>query len=258
MKSQRMVEVGEAVLESVIYGSGDTVILLPGGGCGVSYFDPFAQTLAAAGFRAVAVNPRGVSESTGSLEGLTLHHLAADIAGVIEAFADASVHVLGHAFGNRIARCLAVDHPDLVRSVILLAAGGLVGPDPETHAPVQRLLRQGISEAERLELMKAVYLSPASDPRVLLQLEQWPDVTAAQMAASQATPLDDWWEGGTAPLLVVQGLDDRRAPPGNGRALRDQMGARVRLVEIPQAGHLALLEQPQAVADAVIAFLREH
>jgi len=107
MKSQRMVEVGEAVLESVIYGAGDTVILLPGGGCSVSYFDPFAQTLAAAGFRTVAVNPRGVSASTGSLQGCTLHHLAADIAGVIEALADASVHVLGHAFGNRIARCLA-------------------------------------------------------------------------------------------------------------------------------------------------------
>jgi pimeloyl-ACP methyl ester carboxylesterase len=83
-------------------------------------------------------------------------------------------------------------------------------------------------------------------------------VTAAQIAADHVTPLDDWWEGGTAPLLAVQGLDDRRAPPGNGRALRDQMDARVRLVEIPQVGHLALLEQPQAVADAVMAFLREQ
>src|SRR5215467_6880524 len=187
MKSQRMIEVGEAVLESFIYGSGDTVILLPGGGCSVSYFDPFAQTLAAAGFRAVAVNPRGVSASTGPLEGLTLHHLAADIAGVIEALADATVHVLGHAFGNRIARCLAADRPDLVRSVILLAAGGLVGPDPETHAPLQRLLHQDLAEAERLELMKAVLLSPASDARVVLQVEQWPAVAAAQIAASQAT-----------------------------------------------------------------------
>jgi pimeloyl-ACP methyl ester carboxylesterase len=53
-------------------------------------------------------------------------------------------------------------------------------------------------------------------------------------------------------------LDDRQAPPGNGRALRDQVGARVRLVEIPQAGHFLVLEQPQAVAEAVIAFLREH
>ena len=258
MKLQRMVEIGNAVLESAIYGAGDAVILLPGGGCSVSYFEPLAQTLATAGFRAVAINPRGVSASTGPLEGLTLHHLAADIAGVIEALEETSVHVLGHAFGNRIARCLATDRPDLARSVILLAAGGLAGPAPETHAPVQRLLHQDITQAERLALMQAVYLSPASDPRVLLQVEQWPMVAAAQIAASQATPIEDWWEGGTAPLLIVQGLDDRRAVPENGRALRDQMGARVRLVEIPQAGHLALLEQPQAIAEAVMTFLREQ
>jgi pimeloyl-ACP methyl ester carboxylesterase len=38
------------------------------------------------------------------------------------------VHLVGHAFCNRIARCLAVDQPPLVRSVTLLAAGGLIGP----------------------------------------------------------------------------------------------------------------------------------
>jgi hypothetical protein len=41
---------------------------------------------------------------------------------------------------------------------------------------------------------------------------------------SQATPLADRWAGGTALILVVQGLDDRRAPPGNGWALREQGG----------------------------------
>ena len=59
-------------------------------------------------------------------------------------------------------------------------------------------------------------------------------------------------------LLVVQGLDDRRAPPGSGLALRDQVGARVRLVEIPQAEHFLVLEQHQAVAEAIITFLREQ
>ncbi len=73
---------------------------------------------------------------------------------------------------------------------------------------------------------------------------------------SRATLMADWWVGGTAPLLVVQGLDDRRAPPGNGWALRDQVGDRVRVVDTPQAGHFLVLEQPHAVAEAVIAFLR--
>jgi hypothetical protein len=62
---------------------------------------------------------------------------------------------------------------------------------------------------------------------------------------SQATPLADWWAGGTALILVVQGLDDRRAPPGNGWVLRDQIGARVRVVDIPRRGTSSSWSSPR-------------
>src|SRR4051794_41945040 len=73
---------------------------------------------------------RGVGGSRGSLDGATLHDLAGDVAGVIKAIGCGPAHLVGHAFGNRIARCLAVDQPSLVRSVTLLAAGGLIAPPP--------------------------------------------------------------------------------------------------------------------------------
>jgi pimeloyl-ACP methyl ester carboxylesterase len=57
------------------------------------------------------------------------------------------------------------------------------------------------------------------------------------------------------PLLVIQGLDDEVAPPGNGHALREQVGERVRVVDLPRAGHFLLLEQPEAVVQAVVEFL---
>ena len=57
------------------------------------------------------------------------------------------------------------------------------------------------------------------------------------------------------PLLVIQGLDDVAAPPANGHALREQLGERVRVVDLPDAGHFLLLEQPEAVARAVSQFL---
>jgi len=259
MPSTRLVKVGDAVLECVIEGAGETVMLLPAGSAHVSYLGSFAEQLAAAGFRTIAVNLRGVDSSTGPLDGLTLHHLAADVAGVIEALAAAPAHVVGHAFGNRVARCLATDRPDLVRRVVLLAAGGLVPTHPEARQAAYRLRHETLTEAERLALQQAAYLSPGSDPSLLAQVESSPlwatrDLTET---VSQATPVTDWWAGGSAPLLVVQGLDDRRAPPGNGWALRDQVGERVRVVDIPQAGHFLVLEQPQAVAETVTAFLRE-
>lgn len=259
MQSQHMIEVGEAILESVIYGvAGNTVVLLPAAGCSISYLEPFARVLAEAGFRAVAVNPRGVGKSTGPLEGRTLHHLTADIAGVIEALADAPAHVLGHAFGNRVARCLAADRPDLVRSVILLAAGGLAEPAPASRVPLHHVLRPEMTTAERVAVLAPRWLAPMSDPNLLLQVECSPTLSAVYVATSQAAPLDDWWTGGTAPLLVIQGLEDRGAPPSNGHALRTQLGARVQLVDIPQAGHFFILEHPRAVTDAVLTFLQAH
>ena len=198
MTSTCKVVVGEATLEWATCGAGDTVVLLPAGAYNLNYLAAFAQRLAEAGFRAVAVNWRGIGASTGPLEGLTLHHLAADIAGVVETLAAAPAHVVGHAFGNRVARCLAADRPDLVRSVVLLAAGGLVAADPEAGRVAQRLRHDPLTASERLELSKAIYLSPASDPRLLLQVQQSPAWTAAHVVAqvSQATPSTTGGQGG--------------------------------------------------------------
>ena len=58
----------------------------------------------------------------------TVHDLGADVAGALEALDCGPAHLVGHAFGNRVARCLAVDRPSLVRNVTLLGSGGLIGP----------------------------------------------------------------------------------------------------------------------------------
>jgi pimeloyl-ACP methyl ester carboxylesterase len=99
------------------------------------------------------------------------------------------------------------------------------------------------------------WLSPASDPRILERVECWPAIFMAHLATSRNVPLEHWWSGGNAPLLVIQGLDDEVAPPGNGHALREQVGERVRVIDLPRAGHFLLLEQPEAVVQAVSEFL---
>ena len=72
------------------------------------------------------------------------------------------------------------------------------------------------------------------------------------------TPLSDWWHGGEGPMLVVQGSDDRTAPPANGRALASEFPDRVRLVDLPRAGHGLVVEQPDAVTQAILNWLREY
>ena len=255
MERHRNIEVGGAALECTLYGSGTPVVLLANAGCGTGYFEDLARVLAAGGLQAIAVNMRGVGGSVGSLEDATVHDLAADVAGVIEALDCGPAHLVGHAFGNRIARCLAADQPLLVRSVTVLAAGGLIIPSTPPGTNFRNATEVKMNGSDCVTVLGARWLSPASDPKVLAQVECWPAVHVAHLAASRGVALEEWWGAGTAHLLVIQGLDDEVAPPGNGHALRKQFGERVRVIDLPRAGHFLPLEQPEAVTRAVAEFV---
>src|SRR5262245_25015762 len=247
MQQHRNIEVGGATLECTFYGSGTPVVLLANAGCSTGYFEDLTRVLAAGGLQAISVNMRGVGGSRGSLDGITVHDLAADVAGVLEAMDCGPAHMVGHAFGNRIARCLAVDRPSLVRSVTLLAAGGLIGPATPLGTSFRNATEVKMNGSDCVTVLGASWLSPASDPKLLAQVECWPAVFLAHVANGRRVPLEDWWGAGTAPLLVIQGLDDTAAPPGNGHALPGQLGDRVGVFDLPRAGHSMLLNQPEAV-----------
>src|SRR4051812_34363071 len=141
------------------------IVLLANAGCGVGYFDHLARALATAGFQTISINMRGVGGSLGSLDGTTLHELASDVAGVIEAISRGPAHLVGHAFGNRIARCLAVDRPSLVRSVTLLAAGGLIAPFAPIGPPLRNATQAKMKGSGWVTLPGGRRGSPASRPQ---------------------------------------------------------------------------------------------
>jgi hypothetical protein len=62
---------------------------------------------------------------------------------------------------------------------------------------------------------------------------------------------DGWLASGTAPILVVQGADDRIAPPENGHRLKARWPASVDVIDIPRSGYAVLNEQPDAIAEAI-------
>jgi pimeloyl-ACP methyl ester carboxylesterase len=255
LKQHRNIEVGGATLECTLCGSGPPVVLLANAGCSTDYFDGLTHVLTAGGLQTIAINMRGVGKSRGALEGITVHDLAADVAGVIEALECGPAHLVGHAFGNRVARCLAVDRPALVRSVTLLAAGGMIGPSTPLGTALSNATEIKMNGSDCVTVYGARWLSPASDPKVLAQVDCWPAVHVAHLALARGMPLAEWWDAGTAPLLVIQGLDDIAAPPGNGHALREKHGDRVRLIDLPDAGHFMLLEQPDIVTRTIAEFV---
>src|SRR5262249_54570195 len=126
--SEEWVAHGEARLKVRVIGKwGERdVVMLPSLGRGSSDFDALAARVTAQGYRVLLPEPRGIGGSSGPLEAKTLHEFAGDVAAVIKALSSGPVVLIGHAYGNRVARTVASDHPDIVQELVLIAAGGIV------------------------------------------------------------------------------------------------------------------------------------
>lgn len=234
--------------------TGPVIVMLPSLGRGASDFDALAYACAKAGWHVILPEPRGIGDSVGPMEKLTLHDLATDIAAIIRDVTDAPVVLLGHAFGNRLARCVASDFPDLVSQLVLIASGGLVPIKPDILEAMIACIDTSRPDVERLPALQKAFFAQGSDPSVWLG-GWWPEVATSQSAAVRATPVEDWWEAGGKKMLVLQAEEDAIAPRANSDDIKARLGERVTIVYVPKAGHAMLPEQPDFIARAVLDHL---
>jgi pimeloyl-ACP methyl ester carboxylesterase len=207
--------------------------------------------------------PRGIEGSTGPLAHITLHDFAKDIAKVIEDNQSGPAIVVGHAYGNVVARTLATDRPDLVRGVVLAAAvagrvpKGEQGPtiSPQIRVAIDKSHDLGLPDSERLEYMRIAFFAPGHDPSVWLG-GWYPHVIDAQWAARNATSTETFFAAGAAPILDLQAEYDTVAPRRYAHVLKEALGERVTVHVVKDAGHALAPEQPKAMSDAIAAFAR--
>jgi pimeloyl-ACP methyl ester carboxylesterase len=254
-RTRNIVPAGEARIEVIAEGDGPLLVLLPSSSRDSEDFDDIAASFAAAGLRVLRPQPRGMGASVGWMENLTLHDFAADVAAVIEAEGGEPAIVLGHAFGQWIARTLAADRPELVRGVVLAAAAAKAAP-PELRDHLAQCVNTDLPDAIRLASLRIAFFAPGHDPSEWLS--GWHKAAgAAQRAASAATPQTDWWTAGATPVLDVQAELDPWRPRDTLHQMRDDLGAyRVTVVVIPDASHALIPEQPAKLIEAVLDWMR--
>lgn len=258
---KKVISNGNVQIEVVEQGSGPVIVMLPSLGRSGRDYDQVASILAAKGFRVIRPEPRGIGQSKGSMENLTVHDFARDVAMVIDSEVKGSVVVVGHAWGNFAARMLATARPDLVMGVVVAAASAGKVPPGSKELPIGPDMRKAIdgpsnpalSEAQRLEYLKIAFFAPGNDPTVWLS--GWHEEThEAESHARNVTPVDEYFAAGKAPILDLQAEYDTVAPQRFGGVLKSMLGYRVQRVVIKNAGHALAPEQPQAMADEIAKF----
>lgn len=239
--------------------------------------------------RTVAYDQRSHGRSGRSpASGATIDQLGADLGAVLDAVVpDGPVVLVGHSMGGMTIMALAGARPELfgpsgrVGGVLLadtstgkLAAVTLGLPAALSHVsgPVLPLVlggaRRGASVVERGRarltdvawvFVKRLSFGSDVDPALV-------EFVSAMIARTSVDVIADFYPAlmrhdklaalshltGT-PLVVVSGERDVVTPPEHSRAIVDAV-PNARLVTVPAAGHMALLERPDLV-DAALAEL---
>ncbi|MCZ6830759.1 MAG: alpha/beta hydrolase [Gammaproteobacteria bacterium] len=240
-------------------GQGDAVVLLASYARGASDFNELAANLNTAGYRTLAINSRGIGSSAlGSMD-VSYYDLAGDVSSVLaSAGVTEPAFLVGHAFGNRIARAFATAHGERVRAVVLLSAGGEAPTPAPVSQAIQTVLFSFWSAAAREDAVQFAFFADGNTAPDYW-LSGWYPLAGMLQARANVATASGWADGGQAPLMIVQSLQDRAAPPEQaGRVLAARLPERSDYVEIANAGHATLPEQPQRVAAELIRFFGEH
>lgn len=184
------------------------------------------------------------------------------IADLLDTLGVAQASIVGHSMGSLVTLELAVRHAARVKQAVLIGTSL-----PMPVAPV--LLDAARDNEPKAAAMINEWSYSASGQiggntvpglwllgvNQRLMERQKPGVFHADLAACNAytRPLDSL-AAITAPVLVVAGSQDKMTSPKAARAVQAAIPG-ARLTSIEGSGHALMAERPDAVLDALIAFL---
>lgn len=185
-------------------------------------------------------------------------------------------YVAGNSMGGNVAWKMALHHPERVRKVILIDAGGFGGltTDPGKHKQqstpfIFRMLRwqllgnifTKITPRFMVEMnMKEVYGNPSKirpgdiDRFYELVLREGNRKATIDRIRRQGRDLQDSIKYIDVPTLIVWGEQDRWIPVEHANRFHNLI-QNSQLMIFPQAGHIPMEEIPEETVEAAIAFL---
>jgi pimeloyl-ACP methyl ester carboxylesterase len=265
-------------------GAGEPVVLVHGGqfgsyNCATDWDQNFGEL--ADGFRVIAYDKigQGWSGNPTSPSAYVLETAVEHLERVVETLAPGGAHLVGHSRGGYAVTRLALDRPELVRSLVLVDPGSLMHRTSGFYPAVEARAAAISDGRERLrfEIAEASFeRSMATDfwvEDILAFIETEKYVEARRICAEQQEALTDQlvqsqhetWAAISAgalvqlPVLLVWGYNDRGAPIEECGipALHQLMAAvpQARMHVFNQSGHYAFREHPAEFNQVVRAFI---
>ena len=243
-----------------VHGDGQPLLLIHGLGSSTEDWEPQLAFFARK-FKVVTYDVRGHGRTGKPKARYSLAQFAEDAAALIDFLDLGATHVLGISMGGMIALQLAVDRPDLVRSLTVVNSG------PEL---VLRTLRQKIAIYQRFAIVrlmgmrkmgqvlsKVLLPSPEHEKERDTFVERWarnnPGAYLRSLRALIGWSVTARLGDITSPTLVVA-ADQDYTPV----AFKEQYTAKIpgaRLAVIANSRHMLPVERPREFNEAVMAFL---
>ena len=211
-------------------------------------------------FRVIRYDHRGHGGSAVPPGPYRIDDLGRDVVALLDRLELPRVHVGGLSLGGMVGMWLAANAPERVDRLMLLCTSALLGP-PELWSNRAAAVRAGgmpaIADPVLARWFTPGFVSRQPDvvdwARGLLTATS-PVGYAGCCAAIQHMDLEPALASITAPTLVIAGADDPATPPAMAERIAAAIpGARLEIV--PDAAHLANVEQPAIVNRLLLDFL---
>lgn len=178
------------------------------------------------------------------------------------------VRVVGHSMGGLIGIFLAVDHPEMVQSLVIIDSR-LRWPEPETGSEPRGRERRPTpvyeTEDAALERFRLRPSGTSASPELLQQvgrqgLRRQPDGWTWKFDphASQRFTDDQMHAvlpGVTCPVGIIYGEESEVASAATVEYVEARLGRHVPALEVPKAHHHIPLDEPEVCASAITEML---
>ena len=214
-------------------------------------------------FKVLPYDTRGHGRTDIPTSPYTLEMMGEDVIGLLDALEIDKVHFVGLSMGGMIGQCLALNHVQRLRSLVLCDTSSIFPKEgqPAVQERIDTARRGGMGaliEPTMERWFTPSFISKNGSSLGIIRKEFLATSVEGYIGCSEALRKLNYLDrlsGIKLPTLILVGEEDPGTPVDAARAIHERI-ANSKLVIIPSARHLSNVEQPEAFNRALIEFLK--